>query len=175
MPVEQNLFTMLANMDVTHHVLHAIRSAQFGLRRRRRHHKVTEERRGVAAIQFVAAERSGFDTLDLLGHYGIPAWTGAVLGIYKENGRTIGNALEMHVTASQETWARYLLKRHGVIVLDEGAKVGPVDALRPPPRAWADGPRETAAAPDKQAINRTRAAAKGGKISTARKIGRELW
>ena len=141
MPITQNLLTFLAQFDVAHHVWGALRAVQFGARRQRKHHRVTNQLRGVATIQFVSPNRSGFDTLDLLQRYGIPAWAGGVLGMYDEAG-VYAPALEMHVPGSQARWARYLLQRHGVLLLDERAPAPPVDVMRPVPRPWSAVPRD---------------------------------
>ena len=138
MALTQNWLTFLAQFDVAHHVWGALRAVQFGARRQRKHHRVTNQLRGVATIQFVSPNRSGFDTLDLLQRYGIPAWAGGVLGMYDEAG-VYAPALEANVPASQARWARYVLRRHGVIILNGPAEHQPSVSAQPL-RAWADGP-----------------------------------
>lgn len=133
MGITHDFSTFVASLDIAHVAWGFMRSAQFGMRRRRKHHKITNELRGVTSIEFLDNAQSGFNTLDMLKKYGVPAWSGAVLGRDEDTGAT---ALRMHLPASQEAWARYLLKRAGVTLLDKHG--APVDALRSMPVSWAD-------------------------------------
>lgn len=141
MPLKHNLVSFLASFDITHHIWGAFRALQYGTRGRRKHHRLTDQSRGVGSIDCVAVKRSGYSLLTLLARYGIPAWAGQVLGVYEEGG-TGGYALRLHMPGSQERWARYVLRRHGMILLDSAPAAPPVDALRPLPRPWSDGPRD---------------------------------
>lgn len=136
---------IICQFDIIGRVWTLFNSLRYGSRRQRKHHKLTGQLRGVAGIEFVAGDLSGFATLDLLRHYGIPAWAGAVLGTEKDTGNS---ALRLHCPASQVRFARYILARRGIRLLDgaqpviaastDSVPTGSVPQQRPM-RAWADG------------------------------------
>lgn len=132
----------LAQFDVAHHIIGIVNSTKHRLHRRRKHHKLTDESRGATTIDMVpgAANMSGYDALSKLKKFGVPAWSGAILGVHTFGDKSKAPILQACVPASQEVWARYLLRRWGVLVIDGGKLVTtPIGA--PPPRAWSDGPR----------------------------------
>jgi hypothetical protein len=158
----------MASIDLISRVHGLIRTIEFStIRKRRKHHKRTDQARGAADIHFVAAAGTApIHAERMLAEYGVPVWDRKLCRTEKQPDGRIIHHVAMKVPASQVTFARYLMTCYGCQV--DGKPV----AQSPLPPKWSDGQR---GAPDDPQPVAARSKRPKTSRTTITKARRALW